>query len=69
MRQKCAKCAKQALCRPRRSLLLRDHHALVTRRDEKEGAELRRALIAARVAAGLTQVQLAERLGTTQSAV
>ena len=31
--------------------------------------EFRRALIGARVAAGLTQAQLAERLGTTQSAV
>jgi transcriptional regulator with XRE-family HTH domain len=31
--------------------------------------EFRRALIGARLAAGLTQKQLAERLGTTQSAV
>src|SRR3990170_3398984 len=31
--------------------------------------EFRRALIGARVAAGQTQAQLAERLGTTQSAV
>ena len=31
--------------------------------------EFRRVLIGARIAAGLTQAQLAERLGTTQSAV
>lgn len=31
--------------------------------------EFRRALIAARLAAGLTQAQLAQRLGTTQSAI
>lgn len=31
--------------------------------------EFRRALIAARLRSGLTQVQIAERLGTTQSAV
>lgn len=31
--------------------------------------EFRKALIGARIAAGLTQAQLAERLGTTQSAI
>lgn len=39
-------------------------------REELRGQyEFRRALIGARIAAGLTQKQLADKLGTTQSAV
>lgn len=37
--------------------------------EQRPQYEFRRALIGARVAAGLTQGQLAERLGTTQSAI
>jgi ribosome-binding protein aMBF1 (putative translation factor) len=36
---------------------------------QRAGFEFRRALIGARLASGLTQAELAERIGTTQSAI
>ena len=58
-----------------------NHQEYVAEREAREPAfraardalrpqfEFRRALISARLRAGLTQLQLAERLGTTQSAI